>query len=104
MDNIAPFLGLLGLAMGLTAAAFPLAAFAGTFFFLSFLISLVLAIDSLILYLMTADTAKCGERVNLFTIPIALSIVGSFVPAYWSVISFFAALVTDGALNNACYK
>jgi hypothetical protein len=107
LDNFGAALGLYGLLLGGIAALFPLAAFAGTFFFLSFLITLVLAIDSLILYLMTADPAKCGNgRVALFSVPtfIALFGVQEFIPYKVGVVLFSAAFVTDGAVNNTCFN
>ncbi len=107
MDKVAPFLALYGLGLGLLSLVPAFAAFASTLFFVSFLISLTLAIDSLILYLMTADFDKCGAgRLELFAVPIFLSAFGAldFIPETVAIALFSAAFITDGAINNSCNK
>jgi transglutaminase-like putative cysteine protease len=107
MDNVAPFLGLYGLGLGLLALVPALAAVASTLALLSLLISITLAIDSLILYWMTADPATCGEgRDKLFAVPIALSLSGlfEFIKQPVVVALYAGALVADGAINNTCLK
>lgn len=104
MDKVAPWLALYGLGLGLLSLLSGVA-FAPTLFFLGFLISMILAIDSLILYLMTADPSKCGDgRVAAFSVPIFLSIFGAmeFIPGKVAIRLFGAAVITDGAINNTC--
>ena len=98
-------LALLSLALSLSTGGIAIFGLTLSAAFIGFVLALVLAIDSLILFLMTSDGNQCDtQSLSVYAVPIVLTVLGGFVADVKAVALFIAAFITDGAINMGWQK